>query len=724
MLALGDLLRRSDVRLLTLVGVGGCGKTRLALEAVRLFAPELEEQIAFADLAPLTSADLVSNTIAQSLGLHEELSKAELASSIVDQPTLLVLDNFEHVLSAASLATYLLCTCPSLRILVTSRVVLGVNGEHVFSVRPMKPEQCLQLFIDRAQAADTGFVVAAEDEPTLAEICERLDGLPLAIELAAARVRVLPPKALLSRLDRRLPLLAGGGHDRPIRHQALRNTIDWSYRLLDAADQSFFCRLAVFRGGWTLESASSIICEDDFDVLAGMASLVNKSLVESVPGDSSEPRFRMLETIREFALEQLSLRGQANDAERALIRYLVSFCESEGGSDGRRGRMQADWFARLNLELDNIRAALTWTLGSPERGQLGLHLARLLHLFWKEGAHWSEGRLWLDRLLERPEGVDPLELARALTAAGDLALLQGDGRGARTYLERSLDTWRKQGPRQLPGLTIRLMARVAIDDGRLSVARACCEQALHSAAQSGERLETGLALNVLGMVCQSAGDMTGATAQYEQCLTIMRELDDLSGAAFVLWEIGNLTELQGEFDRASTAFAEGLAIGERAGDRKETARCLLGLARLALRREHNLDSAESLALRGIALFQGMGAKREIEQAKAIMASIQDHKPARSPVRFRRNDGLTAREAQIVDLIAEGASNSAISRHLVLSVRTVERHIENIYSKLGVQGRTARAAVAGYAVRNAPVLQTSGREQNLRVHTDVSPLRLR
>jgi non-specific serine/threonine protein kinase len=450
----------------------------------------------------------------------------------------------------------------------------------------------------------------------VAEICGRLDGLPLAIELAAARVRVLPLKALLSRLDQRLPLLTGGGQDRPIRHQALRNTICWSYRLLDEAEQAFFCRLAVFRGGWTLEAAGSITSDENIDVLTSVASLVDQSLVESVPGPSGEPRFRMLETIREFALEQLSVRGGTWAAEHALIDYLVGLSHAGAG----RGRMQADWFARLNLELDNIRAAFTWTLGSPERGPLGLHLAILLHCFWKEGAHWSEGRQWLDRILERPGPVDPLELARGLTVAGDLALLQGDGIGARRYLERSLEMWREQGQRELPGLTLRLMARIAIDDGQLSVAHACCEQALDAAKQSGERLEIGLALNAMGMVCQSAGDLIGATAHFEECLKIMRELGDLPGTAFVLWEIGSAAELQGELDRASAAFTEGLAVGERAGDRKETARCLLGLARVALRNEHDLEYAESLASRGIALFRGMGAKREMVAGYAVRSA--------------------------------------------------------------------------------------------------------
>src|SRR5215831_709701 len=243
MTELGDLLGRPDVRLLTVIGVGGCGKTRLALEAVRRFGGDLGQQIAFVDLAPLPASQLVGHTIAQALGLGEQLLDEELVKALHDQSALLVLDNFEHVLGAAGLVSALLSGCPQLRFLITSRAVLGIRGEHVFSVRPMQRDQCVQLFIDRAQAADSRFVVATDDEPILTEICARLDGLPLAVELAAARVRILPPKSLVTRLEPRLSLLTGGGRDRPPRHQAMRNTIEWSYKLLADADRALFRRL-------------------------------------------------------------------------------------------------------------------------------------------------------------------------------------------------------------------------------------------------------------------------------------------------------------------------------------------------------------------------------------------------------------------------------------------------------------------------------------------------
>jgi non-specific serine/threonine protein kinase len=713
MAELGDLLGRPDVRLLTVIGVGGCGKTRLALEAVRRFGVDLGQQIAFVDLAPLPASQLVGHAIAQALGLGEQLLDEELVKALHDQSALLVLDNFEHVLSAAGLVSALLSGCPHLRFLITSRAVLGIRGEHVFSVRPMQRDQCVQLFIDRAQAADSRFAVAADDEPILTEICARLDGLPLAVELAAARVRILPPKSLVTRLEPRLSLLTGGGRDRPTRHQAMRSTIEWSYKLLADADQALFRRLAVLRGSWTLEGAASVASETCIDVLAGTASLVDNSLVESVPTASGEPRFRMLETIREFALEQLFACGESDAAQRGLIGYLVRMCESDIGT--QRGSAQAAWFAQLDLELDNIRAALTWAHGSAHGVELGLHLAALLQNFWKEGAHWSEGRQWLERTLAAAEHVDSVVLARALTVSGDLAYLQGDSAHARKCIERSVDLWRRQGPSGWLARSLRLMARIAIGDGQFLLAQTLCEEALNAATEAGVRVEIGLALNVMGMVHQGVGDLTGAMMRYEQGLQTMHELNDLPGSAFILWEIGQVAELQGDLARAKDAFGEGRAISERAGDRKETARCLIGLARVALRGEMDTASAEALASQSADLFRAMGAEREIEQAEAIVALARDRRQGTFRPRSRRSDGLTERETQIVGLIAEGATNSTISKHLLLSVRTVERHIENIYAKLGVQGRTARAVVAGYAVRTAAA--ESATRDKVRVHTD-------
>jgi non-specific serine/threonine protein kinase len=696
--ALEDLLCPQDVRLVTLLGVGGSGKTRLALEAVARCAAQSAERIAIVDMAPLTSPQLVGQAIAHALGIREALSDAELVAALQTQPTLLVLDNFEHLLGAATLVYFLAMACPRLRVIVTSRAVLGVRGEYVFHVRPLSSDESVLLFIDRAQAADTRFVVGEGTEPVIAEICRMLDGLPLAIELAAARVRVLPPHALVTRLQPRLAVLTGGGLDRPLRHQAMRNTIDWSYRLLNDDHQSIFRRMSVFSGSWTLDAAVSATSRVECETLAVLGSLIDMSLIESVPTLSGQPRFRMLETIREFGSEQLSIRGERDEALSGLIQYLVQVCESDLGRT--RGSAQAEWFAQVDLELDNIRVALAWAVASPRHIELGLRLAAFLHKFWKERGHWSEGRMWLERALEQADETDPALLAHALTVAGDLAHLQGDTARARQYLQRSLSLWRRQAPSRWLAVTLRLMARIALGDGQFSIARSLSHEALTTASSVDVRVEQGLALNVIGMIDHTVGDMSAAMLHYEEALSIMRKLDDLPGSAFILWEIGQVAESLGELDRASAAFADGLAISRTAGDRKEMARCLLGLARVAVRLDMDTASARSFASESVELFGAMGAEREIEQARALLASIEESRQQNVRVKPRRSDGLTEREAQIVNLIAEGASNADIGVQLTLSVRTVERHVENIYAKLHVQGRTARAAVAGYAVRSA------------------------
>jgi predicted ATPase/DNA-binding CsgD family transcriptional regulator len=693
---LGDLIRRPEIRLLTLVGVGGAGKTRMALEAVRRFGPDTN-QAAFVDLAPLPSADLVATTIADALGLDKDVPPEELARLLRDQPRLLILDNFEHVLAAASLVSFLLGACPRLRVLVTSRSVLGIRGEHVYRVRPMLSDECVQLFVDRARAADHGFILDTNDRPVVTEISRRVDGLPLAIELAAARVRILPPKALLQRLEPRLAVLAGGERDRPLRHQALRNTIEWSYRLLPDTEQALFRHVAVFRGSWTLEAAATVAALQDVEVLDGISSLVDNSLVESVPTATGEPRFRVLETIREYALEQLAGRGERTGAEGRLIRHLIANCESDISE--LHGVEQAGWFAGLELDLDNVRAALAWTSESGRDVDLALQLAALLHNFWELGGHWHEGQMWLERSLAAAQEVDPVVLARALTIAGDMAYLLEDYTRARQHLERAVELWRQERPSAWLASSLRLLARVAVRDGQLSHAQLYCHEALDAATRSDAGAEIALAHNVVAIVAQNLGDLSEAMTHYEEGLRVARELVHLPAIALILWGMGTLAERQGDLDRAAAVFTEGLAISQQVSDKKEAARCLLGLARVGLQRNTELESAERMATESAELLRRMGAKRDLEQAETVLVTIQERRVSASRARPRRSDGLTAREAEIVGLIGEGTSNAEISTRLVLSVRTVERHIENIYSKLGVQGRTARAAVAGYAVRN-------------------------
>jgi len=375
--AIHDILGRASVRLLTLIGPGGIGKTRLALEAAAAALHDFAHGAYFVALAPIGDPTLVVATIAQTLGITERGSRPLLESLIDelrDHHLLLLLDNFEQVLEAAPQLAELLAGCPKLKLLVTSREVLHLYGEHEYAVPPLalpdraqlppldrlRQYEAVRLFIERAQAAKADFAVTNESAPAVAEICYRLDGLPLAIELAA-RIKLFPPQALLARLDQRLALLTGGGRDRPARHQTIRGTIDWSYNLLDVAEQALFARLGVFVGGCTLEAATAVCNADGalpLDVTDGVASLIDKSLLRLKVGAGGEPRFLMLETIREYALERLAARGEGEALRDRHLRHYLALAEA--AAPHMRGAEQIVWAERLELEHDNLRAALTW----------------------------------------------------------------------------------------------------------------------------------------------------------------------------------------------------------------------------------------------------------------------------------------------------------------------------------------------------------------------------
>jgi predicted ATPase/class 3 adenylate cyclase len=570
-----DLVLRDDTRLVTLTGPGGTGKTRLALEVARELVEKFPNGVTFVALGGIASADVVLPVLGEALGVEgssgRPLERA-LEDYLRERQLLLVLDNFEHVLGAAPAIAKLLAATPGVTALVTSRERLHLSGEHELAVPPLRPSDAIALFNERARAALPTFEDNELDRAAIEEICRRLDGLPLAIELAAARVKLLSPRALQGRLGRRLQLLTGGARDLPERQQTLRATIDWSYELLEATEQRLLARLAVFTNGCTLEAAEDV-CDASLDDLA---SLVDKSLLNrDVRG--TDIRFVLLETIREYAFERLREHGELDELRRRHAGHYLGFAEQ--ANEEIRGAGQARWLAALDVEHSNLRAALDHVRHAGEK-ELELRFVSALWFFWIVHGHLTQGMAIVERALEGSTNQSPELRADALKAVAALAHRLGDTRRAKLYAKESIGLYRTLG-----------------DLG-------------------GE----ASALTTLGGVALVEGDGTRARELYEQALGIARNADDPFRLASALGNLGYLLLMEGHNDRAAQLFEEGLIVFRRLSSEEGVARSLLNLGFAAWQRSSHVE-AEALMKESVRRFTTIGSREGIAYGLEGLAAV-------------------------------------------------------------------------------------------------------
>lgn len=755
-----------EQRLLTLTGPGGCGKTRLALEVASEATESFEDGAWWVELASLSDPDLVPQVVASTLGVREvpvrPLNEL-LVKHLGPKKTLLVLDNCEHLIDAcAALADALLCSCPNLRILATSREALGLVGEKAWPVpslslpdgsRRLPPVEelmdyeAVRLFSERAEAV-SGFVLTEQNAPVVARVCRKLDGMPLAIELAAARVKVLSVEQIAGRLDDCFRLLVVGSRTALPRQRTLRAAIDWSHELLSEEEKILFRRLAVFTGGFALEAAEQVCAGEGIerdDVLDLLSRLVDKSLVV-VRKRGGEVRYRLLETVRQYG--QGNLDESTEEAAAIKRRHALFFLKlAEEAEPALLGPRQDTWMGRLETEHHNLRAALGW-FGKCGEAERGLRLAGALRRFWWSRASYTEGRAWLEEFLELAGGSErTAERAKALHALGVLIhrnadYSAGDQIVARSRLEESVEIYRELGDEPRTAAVLWDLGRLSNEAGDWETARSSLEESIELERRSGNERGAALARSSLGFTALLRGEHGPARAHVEGSLRVLRRLGSTDEVKRCLMFLGHLACDQGDYGAARARFAEmtedavlernpwvapfllmayaHLAAGEGQAARalrlagaadalQQTVGTSMGPAYQAyLRRD--LDQAR----RGLSEEEGAAAWNEgqamtLEEAAAYaleepatLGEEQDvhHAPTEGTSAVEEEvhpgpypDGLTAREAEVLGLVAGGRTNRRIAAELVLSVSTVQRHVANVYAKIGAHGRAEATAYA-------------------------------
>jgi predicted ATPase/DNA-binding CsgD family transcriptional regulator len=792
-------------RLLTLTGTGGSGKTRLALEVARDLMEAYSDGVWFVELAPLSEEALVPKAVAEALEVPERPDEplAETLKEVLGtRELLIVLDNCEHLLEAtAQLVDVLLDSCPRLRVLATSREGLGVEGElrwpvpplnapdprYSFMVEELERSESARLFLARARNRDPSFALTAGNAQAVAEVCNKLEGIPLAIELAAARVGTLSLEQISERLEGSLELLTGGGRTAAPRQRTIRGTLDWSHELLCERERKVFRRLSVFAGGFSLEASEVVVSDESIgqsEVLELLSGLVEKSLViAELAAESGGVRYRLLDTIRQYAQEKLEQSGEIEDVKRAHAEYFLALAEE--AEPELIGPREAEWFERLVEELDNFRAALSW---APVHGEaeLSLRLAGVLGSFWFWEGHSSEGHGWLEGALNQEGPTSVLARAKALGAASLLASQLSDYARAREAAEEGLRLSKEAGTEDShrpffvwnspPTFFLNRLANVSMEEGDHERARALGEESLAQSRQSNEVQGIVWSLLTLAIAATLRADYEQAERSYAEGMSLVRELDSAYARFLYLQNWGWTTLLQGdparatalieeavdlarerrrgfmgllsrpldnlgwaallggELGRAKAQFAENLMLSKERGNKGTLLMSLEGLACVA--------GAEGEGLRAARLFGAAEALMEkidyrlVPQERAVLepyrASVRSQlgeaaweeavaeggalgldqaiwyalskgKPSKRlpPTRSQPEvsstpehpGGLSPREVEVLGLVAEGLTNAQVAQRLFLSPRTVQRHLNSIYHKLGASSRAAATRFA-------------------------------